>query len=130
MSTQQETFWDLVWSISKEPLKHLHSKPMLQSAAAVGINLWCLFLAVLAQFWVLLSFFILLAQTYNTWLVYNRQLSPPKALVIGLGIVAINFVALSLAVLGQFWVLFSLALSLWQYVSLIRVCFGPKSGSH
>jgi hypothetical protein len=127
MIKDDKTFWQFVWGISKSPLKHLHSQPMIQSAVAVGINMWCLFLAVLAQFWVFLSFFILLAQTYNTWLVFKGKLAPIYALIIGLFIVIVNFAALSLAVLGQFWVLISLGLAIWQYICLIRVCFMPKA---
>ncbi|MDP1932407.1 MAG: hypothetical protein Q8L60_13220 [Gammaproteobacteria bacterium] len=123
MPTQKQTFWEFFWSIAKSPLAYLHANPLMQSACASGINMWCLFLAVLAQFWVFLSFFILLAQTYNTWLVAQGRISSVRALIIGIGIVIVNFAALSLAVLGQFWVFISLGLSIWQYVSLIRVCF-------
>jgi ribosomal protein L37AE/L43A len=118
----RETFWQFVWRISKHPLAH-SADPLVQSAAAFGINLWCLVIAVLAQFWVILSAVILLAQTYNTWLVAKGRMRKGKALFVGLLLVSINVVALSLAVLGQFWVFASAALAVWQYVSLIRVCF-------
>ena len=101
MDTNRESFWQFVWKVSKSPLKHFKSSPMSQSAAAVGVNFWCLLLAVLAQFWVLFSAILLTAQTYNTWLVLQGRMSSSMALTIGLVIVAINFAALSLAVLGQ-----------------------------
>lgn len=116
-----ETFWQLVWRVSKRPLS-FGADPLVQSAAAFGINLWCLVIAVLAQFWVFLSAGLLLAQTYNTWLVANGRMRKVTALLVGLVLVGINFGALTLAVLGQFWVFASAALSAWQYVSLIRVC--------
>src|SRR5690554_6573483 len=125
MQNDKQTFWGFFWGIAKSPLAYLHGKPLAQSACASAVNMWCLVLAVLAQFWVFLSFFILLAQTYNTWLVAQKRLSRTKALTIGIGIVTINFAALSLAILRQFGVFISLGLSIWQYVSLIRVCF-PK----
>jgi hypothetical protein len=87
------------------------------------MNVWCLFLAVLAQFWVLGSAVLLLAQTYNTWLVSCGRMNRWIALFVGALLVAINYAALSLAVLAQFWVFASVLLATWQYVSLVRVCF-------
>ena len=127
MENKSQTFWGFFWGIAKSPMAYLRAEPMAQSACATGINLWCLFLAVLGQFWVFLSFFLLLAQTYNTWLVTKKKLSPAKALTVGVVIVAFNFAALSLAVLAQFWVFISLGLSIWQYVNLIRVCLAKES---
>jgi hypothetical protein len=117
-----ETFWQFVWRISKRPLS-VGADPLVQSAAAFGINLWCLVIAVLAQFWVFLSAGLLLAQTYNTWLVAKGRMRRVTALLVGLLLVGTNFGALTLAVLGHFWVFASAALSAWQFVSLIRVCF-------
>ena len=126
MHDTQETFWQFIWRITKRPLQAFHGSPLAQSAAAFGINVWCLFLAVLAQFWVLGSAALLLAQTDNTWLVTRGRMSRPVALLIGLMLVVVNFAALSLAVLAQFWVIASTVLAIWQYVSLIRVCFGNR----
>lgn len=125
-----ETFWQFTWRVAKSPLAYFSASPLAQSGAAFGVNLWCLLLAVLAQFWVFLSAVLLLAQFYNTWLVATRQLKPATALFWGLLLVAINVGALALAVLGQFWVLASLALSLWQYWSLVRVCWGARRGAN
>ncbi len=126
MNFNTETFWQYTWRIEKSPTKHFASSPLAQSAAAFGVNLWCLFLAVLAQFWVIGSAALLLAQTYNTWLVSKRRLNPWVALFWGLVIVAVNGAALLLAVLGQFWVIASCALSIWQYWCLIQVCWATR----
>ena len=80
MNHAQETFWQFLWRHTKRPLQAFHGSPRAQSAAAFGINAWCLWLAVLAQFWVFGSAALLLAQTYNTWLVARRQKSRPVAL--------------------------------------------------
>lgn len=122
------TFWQFIGRVTKAPLANFHGSPLTQSAAAVGINLWCLLLAVLGQFWVFLSALLLLAQFYNTWLVAQHRISRLAALTIGLVILAINLGALVLAVLGQFWVAASVALSIWQYWSLVRVCWARRKG--
>lgn len=124
-SKTPETFWQLLWRVLKRPLS-FGADPLIQSFAAVAINLWCLLVAVLAQFWVFFSAGLLLAQAYNTWLVANGRMRMVTALLIGLLLVGINFGALTLAVLGQFWVFASAALSAWQYVSLIRVCLARR----
>ena len=123
MNAPQETFWQFIKRISAKPAESFGGSPLAQSAAAFGINLWCLVLAVLAQFWVILSAGLLLAQTYNTWLVARGRLDRWTALGVGMLILLVNLGALVVAVLGQFWVFVSAALSVWQYVSLMRVCF-------
>ena len=125
---QDTTFWQFLGKVAKAPLASFHGSPLTQSAAAVGINLWCLLLAVLGQFWVFLSALLLLAQFYNTWLVAQHRISRFAALALGLLILAINLGALVLAVLGQFWVAASIILSIWQYWSLIRVCWARRKG--
>jgi len=99
---EPETFWQMVWRISKRPIGAFRSNLMAQSLAAFGLNLWCLVLAVLGQFWVFLSALLLLAQSYNTWLIFNGRMSKLTALAIGLAIVLLNIGALGVAVLGQF----------------------------
>jgi hypothetical protein len=121
-----ETFGQFIWRSCKHPLQAFVGSPMAQSAAAFAINVWCLILAPLGQLWVFGSAALLLAQTHNTWSVAAGHRSRALALLIGLILVGINFGALTLAVLAQFWVFASLALALWQYVSLIRVCFGSR----
>jgi hypothetical protein len=116
------TFWQFVWRISKRPLSWFGASPLAQSAAAFGVNIWCLVIAPLGQFWVILSAVLLLAQAYNTWLVANGRLGKVVSLCVGVFLLLINVGALGLAVLGQLWVFASLALSVWQYVSLVRVC--------
>jgi len=127
MSQTEETFWKFLWRITKSPRQHFNASPLAQSAAAVGVNVWWLVIAVLAQFWVFLSFFLLLAQFYNTWLVYHGRMTVFKALVIGIILVTVNTAALLLAVLGQVWVIGSFVLSLWQLRSLWRVCASRKA---
>ncbi len=127
MSQTEETFWKFLWRITKSPRQYFNDSPLAQSAAAVGVNVWFLVIAVLAQFWVFLSFFLLLAQFYNTWLVYHGRITIPKAVLIGMVLVIVNLAALLLAVLGQFWVIGSCVLSLWQLWSLGRVCVSRKS---
>ena len=124
---EPETFWQMVWRISKRPIGAFRSNLMAQSLSAFGLNLWCLVLAVLGQFWVFLSALLLLAQSYNTWLVFNGRMSKLTALAIGLVIVLLNIGALMLAVLGQFWVFVSTGLAIWQFVVLVRVCASKPS---
>lgn len=123
-----ETLPRFAWRILKAPLSQFSASPLAQSMAAVAINFWCLGLAVLAQFWVILSLLLLLAQFGITWSVARRRLHPLPALLIGVLLVGANVAALYLAVLGQFWVLASLVLSLWQFVCLIRVCSAARGG--
>lgn len=123
MTDITENFWQFTWRVTKSPLSYLSSSPLAQSAAAFGINVWCLILAVLAQFWVLLSALLLLAQLYNTWLVSKRRMSIFAALLWGLVLLFINCAALVTAVLGQFWVVVSVLLSLWQFWCLLQVCW-------
>ena len=130
MASTEKTFWQFLWEIVKSPTSFVSGNPVAQSAAAFGINVWFLFLAVLAQFWVLGSAALLLAQTYNTWQVSKRRMSPVAALSIGLILVLVNLGALALAVLGQFWVVASVVLSLWQYWCLIQVCWRTRVRSN
>jgi phage FluMu protein Com len=121
-----ESFRDFLWEAVKHPLYNVGGNPLAQSAAAFGINVWCLVLAVLAQFWVILSAALLLGQLFNTWSVSNGRMARAPGLAIGLVIVVINVLALLLAVLGQLWVFVSAGLAIWQYVSLIRVCLQKR----
>ena len=122
MTKDRETFWQFIKPISRRPLRASYGNALAQSAAAFGLNLWCLTLAVLGQFWVFFSAGLLLIQTYNTWRVARGRMSILDALVFGMLLVLVNFGALSLAVLGQFWVFASTVLAVWQYISLCRVC--------
>jgi hypothetical protein len=122
MSHPEERFWRFVWRITNRPLKYCDQSPLEQSAAAAGINIWCLALVLLGQLWVFFSAGLLLAQTYNTWLVANGRLSPASAVLWGIVILLVNLGALPLAILAQFWVGASTALACWQFVSLIRSC--------
>jgi len=90
MQPSAETVWQFVWRITKRPIRSFGASPLAQSAAAFGINVWCLVLAPLAQFWVVLSVVLLLAQTYNTWLVANQRLGRLAAVLAGLVLLVIN----------------------------------------
>jgi hypothetical protein len=129
MPHPEETFRSFVRRITNRPLKYLDQSPLEQSAAATGINLWCLALVILGQFWVVFSAGLLLAQTYNTWLVANGRMAPPIAILLGALMVLINLSALPLAILAQFWVGASAALACWQFVSLVRVCSDERRRS-
>ena len=126
-ATAKVTFRGYLWEVAKHPFYYIGGNPLVQSAAAFGINLWCLVFAVLAQFWVFFSAALLLAQCYITWMVWFRRMGKFVALAIGLALVVINILALVLAVLGQVWVFVSAGLSIWQYVCLIRVCWPSKT---
>ena len=117
-----DNFWTYLWKVTKYPWKKFRSDPLLQSAAAAGINIWFLVIAVLGQFWVVLSALLLIAQAYNCWLISRNELNKILALLVGIVIVFINISALSLAVLAQFWVFGSTALALWQFVCLLKLC--------
>lgn len=129
MTKEGETFWQFLKPISRRPVRASTGTALAQSAAAFGLNLWCLILAVLGQFWVFFSAVLLFIQTYNTWRVAKGRMSIRRALVFGILLVSLNFSALSLAVLGQFWVFASTALAVWQYISLVRVCNARRRSS-
>ena len=74
-----------------------------------------------------LSALLLLAQSYNTWIVFNGRMSKLTVLAIGIVIVLLNLGALVVAVLGQFWVFVSTGLAIWQFVVLVRVCASKPS---
>jgi hypothetical protein len=119
---ERERFLQLFWRVLKRPIPAFAGSALVQSAAAAALNLWCLVLAVLGQFWVIFSAVLLVGQTYNTWRVAHSLTTIPSALFTGLMIVMVNLGALSLAVLGQFWVFASTTLAIWQFACLVRVC--------
>ncbi|MBK8394975.1 MAG: hypothetical protein IPL26_06965 [Leptospiraceae bacterium] len=125
--SSNDTFWTLVKESLKSPFADTPDYPKLkylkQSTAAFAINIWFLVIAVLAQFYVFLSAILLGIQAYNAYLVYKGERDKFSALFIGLILVLINYGALTLAVLGQFWVIGSTILATWQYISLWRLCF-------
>ena len=112
----------LIWRRIKNLLIKFWASPIAQSVAATLINCWLLIISVLSHFWVVISIVFFCAQTYNTWLVSKGKLASWKALLIGIGLLLINVGLLYLSFLGQFWVVTSIAISFWQYLSLIRVC--------
>ena len=124
----QEGFWQFVWRITKRPIRAIGGNPLAQSAAAFGVNIWCLVLAPLGQFWVIFSAVLLLLQTHNTWMAGSGRRGRTFALFFGLILLSLNVGALVLAVLAQFWVFASAALATWQYVNLIRICFPRTKG--
>jgi len=129
MRQPEETFRSFLSRVTSHPLKYLDQSPLQQSAAATGINLWCLPLIVLGQLFVIPSAGLLLAQTYNTWLVANGRMPPRGAVLLGALIFLFHLAALPLAILAQFWVGASSALACWQFVSLLRVCADERGRS-
>jgi hypothetical protein len=130
MTKDRETFWQFIKQISRRPLRASYGNALAQSAAAFGLNLWCLILAVLGQFWVFFSAALLLAQTHNTWRVARGRKSIPAALASGFLLVLLNFGALSLAVLGQFWVFASTALAVLRIPVIVNSQIGHRERAH
>ena len=48
----KENVWGFLWRVSRAPRQHFKGSPLAQSAAAVGVNFWLLWIAVLGQIWV------------------------------------------------------------------------------
>jgi hypothetical protein len=94
---------------------------MEQSVAALGVNVWALPLVLLGQLWVLLSAGLLLAQTWNTWLVRTGEFDRATGLFVGVLLLVIGVGASVLAVRMELWVFVSAPLAVWQFVSLVRV---------
>jgi len=124
--SRSETFGGYLWNVFKNPIQSLWGSPLTQSIAAFSLNLWFLVVAVLGQVWVIFSAILLGIQAINIWRVYLGRGNRVMAVVVGLVLVAINYAALSLAVLGQFWVVGSTALASWQFLNLLRVCMFKK----
>jgi hypothetical protein len=124
---QSSTYRSKVWSQSKRLLVRFGASPQAQSIAAAIINLLLLITSVLGLFWLVISSLFFVGQIYNSWLVKKVKLAKWKALIIGLGIILLNIGLLYLTFLGKFWIITSIVLSLWQYLSLIQVCIQQKS---
>jgi hypothetical protein len=111
----------LLRRVVARPDRHRSGSPMEQSVAALGVNVWALPLVLLGQLWVLLSAGLLLAQTWNTWLVRTGEFDRATGLFVGVLLLVIGVGASVLAVRMELWVFVSAPLAVWQFVSLVRV---------
>ncbi|MCB9694510.1 MAG: hypothetical protein H6736_22090 [Alphaproteobacteria bacterium] len=104
-------------------LQRYLNNPVTSSAIAVVINGVFLWIAVLGQCWVVGSFILSVGLFALTVLVRTGRMNRWLALAAGAVLIAVNYAALGLAVLAQFWVIGSTLLGTWQMISLVRVCF-------
>ena len=102
------------------PKSWFASEPVLQSAGAHAIGAYLLVLLVVGQFWMLAHDFLAYFLLYVTWRVARSKMGRGGAIATGTLLLLLSLISLPLLLLGQFCVLVTIPLSVWQYVSLIR----------
>lgn len=115
-----ETLAGLLWFSIRHPLQALKGNTVVQSAAVCAINFWALSLAVLGQFYVMLSLLLSFLLVLQAWRVSRGSASRLSAIAIGVFLVVLNYLGLVFAILAQFWVFFSTALATWQFILLCK----------
>ena len=125
--THDPQLWRQILSGLKSPSKYRHGDELMQAVAAFVINIYFLWIAVLAQFWVVCSLVILYLNLCIVWNLSLKKITPVPAMVGSLILVGINYGALILAPLGQFWVIGSVILATWQFKCLLVIARRQRS---